>query len=90
MYENDIEYEYEKKLYYATNKYIRPDFTIKLDNGKEIYWEHLGMIGTESYDKIWLQKLDLYNKYYPQSLEVTYEGATITQSALDLIQKIKK
>lgn len=90
LYENDIEYEYEKKLYYATNKYIRPDFTIKLDNGKEIYWEHLGMIGTESYDKIWLKKLDLYNKYYPQSLEVTYEGATITQSALDLIQKIKK
>lgn len=90
LYENNIEYEYEKELFYEGGKCIRPDFTIKLANGKEIYWEHLGMIGVESYDKTWSKKLEVYNKYFDGLLEVTYEGTTICESATDIIRKLEK
>ena len=89
LYENNINYEYEKKLYYSNNKWIEPDFTIILSDGREIYWEHLGMIGTESYDKRWIEKLEIYETYFPGRLEITYEGATITDSAKALINKLQ-
>ncbi|QIB26844.1 RecQ family ATP-dependent DNA helicase [Caloranaerobacter azorensis] len=90
LYENNINYEYERKLYYTEDKYIIPDFTILLHNGRKVYWEHLGMIGTESYDKRWLEKQKIYETYFPGKLVVTYEGATITNTAKDLIEKLKK
>lgn len=82
-----IPYEYEKPLKYEHGS-IEPDFTIKLSNGKEVYWEHLGMLGVESYDNRWLQKQDIYDKYFGGKLIVTYEGATITNSALDIIERL--
>ena len=46
------------------------------------------MLGVESYDNRWLEKQDIYEKYCSGKLIVTYEGATITDSALDIINKI--
>ncbi|AKN33774.1 ATP-dependent DNA helicase RecQ [Clostridium carboxidivorans P7] len=89
LYENGIEYEYEKKLFYRSGKIV-PDFTITLSNGREKYWEHLGMIGTEKYDKRWTQKLKIYQENFPDQLEVTYEGATISDSAKRLIEQLKR
>lgn len=86
--QNGISYEYEKKLEYENCRWIEPDFTIALPDGRELYWEHLGMLGVESYDKRWLEKQDIYDKFYNGKLIVTYEGATITDSALDIINKI--
>lgn len=88
LYQNNISYEYEKKLEYEKGKWLEPDFTITLTDGRELYWEHLGMLGVEDYDNRWLQKQDIYDKYFPGKLIVTYEGATITESALDIINKI--
>lgn len=85
---NSINYKYEKKLYYDTDKWIEPDFTIILPDKRELYWEHLGMLGVESYDSRWLQKQDIYDKYFDGKLIVTYEGANITNSALDIIKNI--
>ncbi|HCX04872.1 MAG TPA: ATP-dependent DNA helicase RecQ [Clostridiales bacterium] len=89
LYENGIEYEYEKELYYENDKIV-PDFTIRLSNVKDIYWEHLGMIGTENYDRRWTKKLEVYKNYFPDQLEITYEGATISDSAKELIEKLKQ
>lgn len=86
--QNGISYEYEKKLEYEKGKWIEPDFTITLPDGRELYWEHLGMLGVESYDKRWLEKQDIYDNYFSGKLIVTYEGATITDSALDIINNI--
>lgn len=86
--QNGISYEYEKKLEYDKGKWIEPDFTITLPDGRELYWEHLGMLGVESYDKRWLEKQDIYDNYFSGKLIVTYEGATITDSARDIINKI--
>lgn len=35
---------------------VEPDFTILQKDGQTLYWEHLGMLGRESYDKRWLEK----------------------------------
>lgn len=86
--DNSIEYEYEKKLEYDNGRWIEPDFTIKKEDGTELYWEHLGMLGVESYDNRWLKKQDIYEEYFPDSLVITYEGANITNNALDIIKKI--
>jgi len=56
LFSNNVQYEYEKKLFYNSDSWIEPDFTIKMPDGTEKYWEHLGMIGTETYDKRWKQK----------------------------------
>lgn len=86
--DNGIDYDYEKKLEYADGGWIEPDFTIKNEDGTELYWEHLGMLGVESYDNRRLRKQDIYEKYFPDKLIITYEGANITYNALDIIKKI--
>ncbi len=83
-----IIYEYEKPLVYENGKWIEPDFTIFQSNGKILYWEHLGMLGVESYDNRWLEKQDIYDKYFSGQLIVTYEGATITDSTLSIINQL--
>lgn len=91
LYQYGMDYEYEAKLKYEQDKpAIEPDFTIMLSNGEKIYWEHLGMLGLEGYDNRWLKKQEIYNKYFSGKLVVTYEGATITESALDIINSILK
>ncbi|MDD3364135.1 MAG: RecQ family ATP-dependent DNA helicase [Syntrophomonas sp.] len=89
LYQYEVEYEYEKKLFYSPGKWIEPDFTIKLKDGSEIYWEHLGMIGVESYDKRWKEKLEIYRNYFQSKLEVTYEGTTISESTKKMLEKLK-
>lgn len=89
LYQNQIQFEYEKKLYYDIDKWVEPDFTILLNDGRELYWEHLGMLGLESYDKRWSEKQDIYDKHFNGKLLITYEGATISDSAIKLIETIK-
>lgn len=90
LYSNNIDYEYEKELAYQNGKWIEPDFTILQKDGQTLYWEHLGMLGRESYDKRWLEKIDVYDKYFKGQLVVTYEGATINDSAMAIINRIKE
>jgi ATP-dependent DNA helicase RecQ len=90
LYKHGIKYEYELPLVYENGKSIKPDFTVFISDDKKVFWEHLGMLGTESYDETWLYKLNIYDKYFPNQLEKTYEGVTITDSALDLIKKLKE
>ena len=88
LFERGIKYEYEKHLPYEAGKWLEPDFTVFLPNGKELYWEHLGMLGIESYDSRWIEKQDIYDKYFTGQLIITYEGATITDSVLAQIDYI--
>ena len=85
----NIKYEYEKHLCYDENNHIEPDFTITLPNGKEIYWEHVGMLGIESYDENWTKKLAIYNKYYPDQLIKTYESGSLSKDASEKIEYLK-
>lgn len=83
-----IDYKYEIKLEYKNGKWIEPDFTVTLPSGKVIYWEHLGMLGLTDYDNRWIEKQKVYDDYFPEQLVVTYEGATISDSATNIINNI--
>lgn len=88
--QHNIDYEYEKKLLYRNGEHIEPDFTIKTTGGKEIYWEHVGMLGIDSYDKRWRDKLDIYRTHYPEQLMITYEGPNISSEAINKVQELKR
>ncbi len=88
LYYEGLEYEYEAKLQH-TSGIIKPDFTVKTPSGKYIYWEHLGMLGSEEYDQVWLYKKDIYDNQFSGQLRTTYEGITINNSAIKLIQELK-
>ena len=90
LYSNNIKYEYEKKLYYDKDKFILPDFTIYLENRGEIYWEHLGLLGCESYDNNWMDKSLIYSKYYSGKLKVTYESTSLSDEVKKLIGELTK
>lgn len=85
-----IKYEYERLLEYKPGKKINPDFTIFLDGGKELYWEHIGMLGNEQYSDDWSDKMDIYEEYFPGQLLKTYESGVISSDAEKIIQKIKE
>ena len=84
-----IKYEYERLLEYEPGKVINPDFTIFLEGGKELYWEHIGMLGNEKYSENWSRKMDIYEKYFPGQLLKTYESGAISVDAEKIINKIK-
>lgn len=90
LYEHGINYKYEEPLITVDGQKMIPDFTIYLKNGEKLYWEHLGMIGIDSYDSNWLKKLEIYNTYYKNKLLKTYESLALTEVTLGLIKKIKE
>jgi hypothetical protein len=47
------------------------------------------MIGVESYDKHWKEKLDIYRKYFPNKYIFTYENTEISNSVLDKLKELE-
>ena len=84
-----LKYEYERLLEYEPGKVINPDFTIFLDDGRELYWEHIGMLGNEKYSEGWSSKMDIYEMFFPGHLIKTYESGAISSDAEKIIKKIK-
>ncbi|MDR1881957.1 MAG: AAA family ATPase, partial [Prevotella sp.] len=62
LYHADIKYVYEKELPLSDGTKWHPDFTLRLKNGEEIYWEHLGMLGNRNYNNRWEYKKEIYAK----------------------------
>lgn len=87
--QSGLKYEYEKELEYELGKIINPDFTITLDGGKELYWEHVGMLGTEKYSHDWSTKLEIYKEFFLDQLIITYESGVISSDAEKRINEIK-
>ncbi len=88
LHEAGIKYEYEKPLYYEDGKYMIPDFTLTLSDGRILYWEHVGLLGRDSYDANWNYKLDIYEKYYPGQMIRSYESGTLSKSVKKIIQNL--
>ena len=83
-----IAYRYEEPLHYDGGK-ILPDFTIYFSNGRKIFWEHVGMLGVEDYDKRWAEKLRVYEKFFPGQLRKTYESCTLSTDAQKIIDELR-
>lgn len=83
-----INYRYEKPLEFDGGK-ILPDFTIYLSGGRKIFWEHVGMLGVEEYDRRWAEKLRVYEKFFPGQLMKTYESGNLSCDAKKIIDELK-
>lgn len=89
LHQYDIKYKYEEKLHYGQDgKWIEPDFTLYLADGRVLYWEHIGMLGQAQYDSNWLKKLDIYEVYFPGQLIKTYESGALSKDVEKLIKDI--
>lgn len=42
---------------------IKTDFTLYILGKEPIYWEHLGLLGDRTYEKVWKLKKETYKKY---------------------------
>ncbi|MBE5853553.1 MAG: hypothetical protein E7299_11505 [Lachnospiraceae bacterium] len=77
LYKNHIPYKYEKPLYLLSYGKVHPDFTIlDVENRKEIYWEHLGLMDDLDYREKSLHKLiwyELDGYLLGDSLIITFE-----------------
>ena len=81
-----IVYEYEREFIGTDGTPRYPDFTIEdADTGITWYWEHLGMLGLEEYEKKWRAKLKWYrkNNVLPVEEGGGENGTLLTSSELD-------
>ena len=63
LYENGVDYEYEKSLV-IEGRHVVPDFTIyDAGTGKTWYWEHLGMLQNDVYRSRWESKQQFYSAH---------------------------
>lgn len=83
-----LNYKYEEPLVIDGIE-VHPDFTIHLSNGKTIYWEHVGMLGSDKYDLDWDRKLKAYAKLGPDVPWKTYESCALSQDVAKFIEKLK-
>ena len=88
LYERGIPFKYEVPLYAPDGTFYIPDFTITW-NGKEWYWEHLGMLDQEEYRNHWETKKEWYKKHrFIDRLIVTDEEDGIDSKKIeDIIKK---
>lgn len=96
----NIEFEYEKRIeLYKDGKMvvIHPDFAFKTRYGTWVYWEHLGMLGSDTYKQTAITKIETYieNGIFPsQNLLITCDAFDGTldmvaiMNTVDLLEKI--
>ena len=68
-------------------KTIYPDFTIFLDDGTELYWEHAGLFDEEPYRSDQHERFDLYYDngiFPPKNLIITMDGPGKSINAQDI------
>jgi hypothetical protein len=94
LFDNGIEYEYEKDLDLGDDGKKIPDFTIEdADSGTLFYWEHCGMMADENYRRRWEAKRELYAKHNiveGKNLIVSYDkanGSIDSKAIRSLIEK---
>ena len=80
LFHHNIPYKYEKPLLLTGGVMVYPDFTLlSRKTGREIYWEHEGMMDNPDYARKAVRKLDSYQKsgFFPgESLILTFETET--------------
>jgi hypothetical protein len=87
LHQQEVPFSYELALFAGDGTLYLPDFTITW-RGKTYYWEHLGLLDQTRYAEKWATKLAWYQRWFPGQLITTEEGAQLSRSAAELIQRI--
>ncbi len=87
LFERDINFFYEKPLYAPDGSFYLPDFTI-LHRGEEYYWEHLGLLEQEDYQRRWEVKKNWYKQHFPDRLVTTEESGELSSEAAAIVDNL--
>lgn len=90
----ELKYKYECPLYLKPYGIIYPDFTfLSKRTGKEVYWEHEGMLDNPEYIKSALKKVELYemnNIFQGENLILTFESSTCVLNTKLMKKKVQR
>lgn len=90
LFRSNIPFVYEEKLFYDVGKWKEPDFTIYLKD-QTWYWEHLGLLGNEQYNKDWLEKKDIFKSLdLFDKVITTKESSVLSKVANERVKQITK
>jgi exodeoxyribonuclease V alpha subunit len=84
LHERGVPFLYEMQLLAADGTMYLPDFTISW-RGETYYWEHVGRLDLPTYRNHWNEKLAWYGEHFPGQLLTTYEGATLSRDAAEIL-----
>ena len=94
LYHNGIEYKYECPIYLKGQGNVYPDFTLlSRKSGKEIYFEHFGMMDEPSYARKAIRKIQTYEEngiFIGDSLIVTFETSQTVIGTKELDRLMRK
>jgi hypothetical protein len=88
LFQRDIPFTYETPLFAPDGTFVLPDFTLKAQ-GREWYWEHVGMLDNEAYRNRWQTKQRWYSKHFPGQLLTTFESPELSVEAAELIDSLQ-
>jgi ATP-dependent exoDNAse (exonuclease V) alpha subunit len=86
LHERDVPFSYEVLLRAPDGTMYLPDFTISWQ-GETWFWEHWGMMSSDSYQGHRERKIAWYNKHFAGRLIETFEGPRLSQDAADNISR---
>ena len=89
LFDREVSFYYEKPLYATDGTFRLPDFTIS-HRGEEYYWEHLGMLENNEYNKRWEDKKSWYAKHFPRKLITTEESGTLSSTVDKIVDEMFK
>lgn len=89
LHQNELDFEYERRLQAPDGSYYLPDFTI-IHRGRKYYWEHLGMLQVPKYRHHWETKKAWYEKFFPDQLLTTVDDGELTKNAQSIIDGFKQ
>lgn len=84
LFQSSIPFKYEEPLVAPDGSWRLPDFTIEW-NGEKYFWEHLGMLDNEDYERDWSYKEAWYHKYFPNQLITTKETSILSRETERII-----
>ena len=89
-----LEYKYECPLYISGYGYLYPDFTfLSAKTGKEMYWEHFGLVEDPTYARAMVKKINTYQDhgiFLGERLIVSFETEQVSLNSKRLDQLIQK
>lgn len=85
---HDVSYYYEKPLKVSETDFKIPDFTVEYE-GKEYYWEHLGLWSDKEYQAYWWKKEKWYKKngFFSRLIVTREEAGFNSKKVEDIIRK---
>lgn len=86
LFQSGIPFTYEAPLFAPDRTWRVPDFTISY-NGIAYYWEHLGMLDDDEYEKDWINKESWYKQHFPNQLITTRETSTLSKETESIIEQ---